>query len=86
MPHYKDGTEAKVGDRISIPDKNWFSGPEPKTITREAHVFAIQSAPETCNARVAVLIIDHLDGDAGRVQVPAIQYRHVTLKECELAE
>jgi len=46
MPHYKDGSEAKVGDHVV--GKLYNSGPEPKA----GVIISITPGTESCNAQV----------------------------------
>lgn len=46
MPHYKDGTEAKVGDQVI--GRLYNSGPEPKA----GVIVSITPGAESCNAMV----------------------------------
>lgn len=69
MPHYKDGSEAKVGDQVV--GKLYNSGPEPKA----GVIISITPGAESCNAMVQFTEVRALDGavmpEAPRMALPA---------------
>lgn len=65
MPHYADGTEAKVGDQVA--GKLYNSGPEPKA----GVIISITPGAESCNAQVQFVeakpIVDGVMPEAPRM-------------------
>lgn len=59
MPHYKDGSEAKVGDQVI--GKLYNSGPEPKA----GVIISITPGAESCNAMVQFTEAVAVEADPG---------------------
>jgi hypothetical protein len=86
MPHYKDGSEAKVGDRCRFKTtQQKRDGSGFADTMREAVIFRIIPGASSCNALVAFPHIES-DGEEGnRSHVVKMTTSYVTLGECEYA-
>lgn len=85
MPHYKNGDEAKVGDRVIFTTQEYSSAISGYVETRrEGLVIAIFPGSETCNATVGYPHMDiHNQGTSQEVRLPRIATHTVTLGQCE---
>lgn len=84
MPHFKDQSEAKVGDRCIFQsggydqDGKW----NPK-MTREGLIFDINPGAASCNAQVAYPLLENSPN--GTSKLVRLTYAWVTLGDCERA-
>lgn len=82
--HYKDGTEAKLGDTLRF--KSSISAPEsPKgyiDVERTAVVTKLYPGSTSCNANVVYPFV--AKGDEGELGHVTLLPQTVTLGECEL--
>jgi hypothetical protein len=81
MPHYGDGTEAKVGDRVRFRTGR-YDGPRYVHIMREGIVVEIHPTATTCDATVAFV---RASGNPGFTLI-STDVQVVTLAESEKAE
>lgn len=89
MPHYKNGQEAKVGDRLRFkatthdPVAGGYRG-----VMRDGIVMSVHPGPATCNAQVAFLSTRSGTGADGKpaFAFPCVDVTYVTLGECEKVE
>lgn len=84
--HYRDGTEAKVGDACRFPtiryEHTGVGGVRATPVMREGVVTHIAPLAKTCNAQVACVRLE-ISNDVRYVTTYA---ESVTLGECERAE
>lgn len=82
--HYKDGTEAKLGDTLRF--KSSISAPEsPKgyiDVERTGVVTQLYPGSTSCNANIAYPAVQKADD--GKLGVVSLLPQTVTLGECEL--
>jgi len=81
MPHFKDGSEAKVGDRVRFPHQAW-DGQKSYPTKREGVITDITPGSESCNALVACVMLQQING----VRIVTPYVTHVTLGECDRGE
>lgn len=81
MPHFKDGSEAKVGDRLRFKTGRYVES-QWVDVMREAVIFSITPDSTSCNAVVAYISVEEQNG----VRFLRTDTSHVTLGDCERAE
>lgn len=84
MPHYRNGDEAKVGDRLHF-SADWYdpAGTWTKTV-REGLVVQISPSAGTCNAQVVYPVLELFDqGKPTEARVCRLVTAYVTLGECD---
>jgi hypothetical protein len=87
MPHYKNGAEARVGDRLLFTMREVVGPAENRRVVdvkREGLLFALAPSADTCNANVAYPHLDVLHaGTTQEVRTLRVATATVTLRECE---
>jgi hypothetical protein len=86
VPHLKDGSEVKVGDRLKFPtqqqkrDSNGY-----EKVMREGLVYQINPGAQTCNAQVSYPYLEAFLGGDGQpsTHIVKLATTWVTLGECE---
>ena len=85
MPHYKDGSEARIGHRVKFPTKGYDDNGQWVDTIREGIIIAISPGAVTCNAQVSYPILETIgtSESAPGVMMVKLTHSYITLSDCE---